>query len=650
MCGLAGIVAPPGRKASWAAVAAMTARLAHRGPDGQGQWTSPDERVAFGHRRLAIIDLSERASQPMTDATGLVTITYNGEIYNHAALRRELSAEGAAFKTDHSDTEVILAGYLQWGLDGLLHRLNGIFAFALYDSRNGATHLVRDPIGVKPLVFAETRDGFAFASEYKALFDSGLVRPRLNPIAAYHYLTFMAAPAPLSLYDGCAKLPAGWLLTIDASGGISSRQWRRPKAHASLDALTPEERIAHVRKAVITAVERQLESDVPVGVFLSGGVDSTAILAIASATSRRRLHTFSVGFSGEDGGLDETQDAADVARRFDATHHSVRFGEDEALAYLDRLCTDQDEPLADWVCLPLHFVADLAQKNGLKTVLVGEGADEQFCGYDHYLKYLDIQRGIYRWAGTPRWLGLGGVTGAAAVRLAGESQRALFWADFLARANAGEPAFWGGAIAFWESMKRPLLRSMPTTPAPAAWLGAMGRPGFWTANSAEVVNGLTFRETTDTLAQMVSLEFAQRLPELLLMRVDKICMASSLEARVPMLDLDLVDLSFSFGEHAKIPSRRPKHLLREALRGIVPDDVLDRKKRGFGAPIQQWLRGPFGAAVRDRLAGSALWQDDFLDRDACLALLDLHRAGQRDYSVYVWTIFNLALWRDGFPK
>lgn len=629
----------------------MLDRIRHRGPDGDGVWISPDGNIGLGHRRLAIIDLSPAAAQPMTEANERVWVTFNGEIYNHPELRRELEAMGSAFRTDHSDTEVLIQGYLAWGFEGLLDKLNGIFAFALHDRHSAETWLARDQVGVKPLYFSFYRDGVAFASEIKALLTLTRVSNGVSSAAAHHYLTFMVAPAPMTMFDGIYKLPAGWRMRVDANGKAQGARYFSPWPGNKLDALSEAERVARVRETLRASVERQLLADVPVGLFLSGGVDSTALLALATEIKSEPPNTFSVGFV-ERSELDETAYAAAIAQRYGAKHTEVRISAGDVALALDEMVFEQDEPLADWVCLPLRAIARSAHEAGIKTVLCGEGADEQFCGYEHYLRFLDVAAGPHKWLSTLHSLGIGAPVAALADAVGGHDLRRAFHTDFVRRAALGQEAFWGGAIVFTDGMKRAVWRGGPPAQSPDPRLRAAGFDIFpWNTPSSAVVSALLSPldeniPDAEPLQRMVWLELAQRLPELLLMRVDKMCMASSLEARVPFLDLEMVQMAAQFGQESKIPGRQPKHLLKQALRGIVPDDVLDRRKKGFGAPMRDWLRGDLGIELRRRLSDSSIYQSLPLDRQACLRLIDLHNAGERDYSVYIWTLFNLAAWHD----
>lgn len=643
MCGIAGIIGRRGGgPVDLALLERMGAALSHRGPDGSGLWQSPNRPVAFAHRRLAIVDLSPKAAQPMQDAEGRVVVTFNGEIYNHVALRKELEQQGARFRTDHSDTEVLIQGYRIWGIDTLLARLNGIFAFALADEQLGKTWLIRDHLGIKPLCVAKLGDKILFASELKALVVQGAIERRLDARAIQHYLTFMTAPAPLTLYSGIWKLPAGCLAECRDDGSIEVRRYwdclPRPPRQCSGSELA-KQALALVEQAV----ERQLMADVPIGVFLSGGVDSAALLALASR--KGPVDSFTVGFSDDDR-LNEVEAAAQTAKWFGSRHHVVMIDASDAQSYLRRLVHDQDEPLADWVCVPLHFLAERARETGIKVVLVGEGADEQFCGYPKYSQYLRFARGPWRMARLLSQIGIAPLLSryyASDPTDVGRMTRA----DFLRRAAEGEECFIGGAVAFWDMMKTamvgPGLRDAAPIPTSSFYNAAAVRE----MDSGDVVADILrplHDSQTDLLAQMTYLDCKFRLAELLLMRVDKITMADSVEARVPFLDRDIVDFAMTLSESQKIPGGKLKHVLKQALKGIVPDAVLNREKRGFGAPVATWLRGPFGRRCHEEVMDSVLARDGWLNRSYFERLSADHMSGKTDNAILIWTVYNLVAW------
>lgn len=648
MCGIAGIV---GRRRGVArlqdeALRRMTVRLAHRGPDGDGHWTSTCGRVGFGHRRLAIVDLAPDAAQPMRNEDGRVWVTFNGEIYNHAALRRELAACGHHFATDHSDTEVLLHGYEEWGVEGLAQRLDGIFAFAIHDETRDVTHLVRDHVGVKPLYVSWTADALLFASEIKGVLAHGARAPVIEAASVPLYLTFMMPPAPATMVKGVFKLPPAHLLTLDASArGRLARYWHparglEPRPHA--------ETVARLRAEIERSIESQLVADVPVGVLLSGGLDSTAILSVATRKLGGGVDAFSVSFPGAPQ-LDEISDAARSAQVYGAQHRVVPLDEATGLAILDDMIEAQDEPNADWVCLPVYLASRLAHEAGYKVAMVGEGADEQFVGYEHYLTYLDRIAGLFDLVRRVPGV-LAPVVASAAGAWAGDDMRKRLRLSFLKRALAGGEAFWGGAVLAWPELL-PLLvgrretafGEAPEWEAGPDTLGALASDPHalvagWYASVDRAGGG------ADPVNRMAAYEFLHRLPELLLMRVDKMTMAHALEARVPFLAPSLVELSMSLPGAIKRGAGGTKALYRDALRGLVPEDIRALRKRGFGAPIAAWLKGPLGERVRAELHASPLVASGLLSAAAIDRLDAEHRAGAADHAGFLWAMFCLAVW------
>ncbi len=620
MCGIAGALAlGPDATVGRAPLQAMTDALAHRGPDGDGLWIAPDGKVGFGHRRLAILDLAPEAAQPMRSADGAIVVTFNGEIYNHRALRAELAATGARFVTDHADTEVLIHGYAAWGIKRLLARLDGMFAFALWDARERRLFLARDRLGIKPLYFMRDVKRILFSSKIKSLLSDPTVPREVETKALSAYLTFLVAPAPLTLFRGIEKLPAAHFAVAGPDGSWRlTRYWDAPP-HAP----EPGDPVTGVRERLGAAVARQREADVPVGLMLSGGVDSSALCALMTAEGGPRLNTFTVGFDDHPA-LNEFEFARKVAAHFGTDHHEIRIGERDAIGLLQGLVEAQDEPLADWVCLPLHFVAGLARRTGIKSVLCGEGADEIFAGYGGYLSYLDFEA---KYGQRLRRLPAGVVSLLAATARAARhrSRKAEAYCDILDRVAHRRALFWGGAIGFWPSALDDIYESHND---PGAVIEDMLRP---------LPGG-------ETLGRMTYTELKLRLPELLLMRVDKMCMAHGVEARVPFLDHALVEYAMGIPAHVKIAGHQPKNILKSALRGLVPDWVLDRPKMGFGAPMAEWLRGELGCVAREAVARCPLFDSEGFNRAAIDKLFDVHVAGRRDRSVQLWTLTNLALW------
>jgi len=660
VCGIAGLLYfAPGAAVDAGALSRMRDSMVHRGPDGAGQWISPDRRVGLAHRRLAIVDLTAAAAQPMSDADERVWITFNGEIYNHLALRRTLEQAGHVFRTDHSDTEVLVHGYKHWGIDGLLARLEGMFAFALWDQAAGRLTLARDRVGVKPLYFTTAAGAFRFASEIKAILTDPAVPRAVEPMAVNHYLSFMVAPAPLTMFKNIFKLPAAHLLEIEADGRMTARRYWDATPGAGIDAAEVEHLSAAaredfyatgIRQRLKAAIEKRMMSDVPFGVFLSGGIDSTANVALMSRLMDRPVDTFTVGFKDHPE-INELDYARLAAKTYKTNHHEVLIDAADMQGYLDDLVHHQDEPIADWVCVPLYFVSKLAKDSGVTVVQVGEGSDEQFCGYDSWLTYLRLYRNFwdpYR-AAVPA--GLRRLIGRLAAPLAGLSDSSARVAEVLWRAGHRRELFWSGANAFWDLHKRRYLKR----PFAAAdgWDG-LGRAGIDIsglddADSGAVIDGYfkgfdAAHPGRDPLTRMAYAELRLRLPELLLMRLDKIAMSASVEGRVPFLDHKLVEFTMDIPGDAKVKGGVKKHLLKKALGNLLPSEIVHRPKVGFAAPMAEWLRGDFGARAEAAVMGSALLKDGPFDRDHVAAEFRAHRQGRKNEAVRLWTLFNLAAW------
>ncbi len=643
-------------------LAAMRDTMLHRGPDGGSSWVSPDGRVGLAHRRLSIIDLSNTAAQPMSNEDGRIWVTFNGEIYNHIELRQELKAAGHAFRTDHSDTEVLVHGYEQWGLSGLLSRIAGDCAFAIWDENTQHLSLARDRIGVKPLYFHAGSHQFLFGSEIKAILAHPDVPRDVEPVAMYHYLSFLTTPAPLTMFRGIYKLPAGHAMTVDTHGVIKAwRYWDAvpgkgidPNELRGLSEKATEDfYVQGIRSRLEKAVERRMISDVPVGVFLSGGVDSSTNVALMSRLRGSPVDSFTVGFK-DHAHLNELEYASQVAREFRTHHHQILIDEKDMVGYLDQLIHHQDEPIADWVCIPLYFVSRLTRDSGVTVIQVGEGADEQFSGYASYMGYLRLYHRYWqpfrRFVPEPLRHLMAGMAKMAARYRPGLA----VYADIIDRAARNREHFWSGATVFWDTMKSCLVRMDAdwTARIPEAVRNSGLLPESYLAtDSWNVIASFlgpfdTAQPGQDALTRMIYNEFKLRLPELLLMRVDKITMSESLEARVPFLDHELVEFSMDIPESWKTRNGVAKYLLKKAVEGLIPDNIIYRRKMGFGAPMAQWLRGDFGRQAEQSVMASSLLRRGHFNIDYIHRLFADHRCGRRDTSLYLWTLFNLTAWYD----
>ena len=627
MCGIAGVLqlgAPGAPGAMQDQVLAMASVLAHRGPDGDGAWVSQDGAVALGHRRLAIIDLSEAALQPMASADAPLRIVFNGEIYNHAEIRAELQRIGGhTWTTDHSDTEVILHAFEEWGI-ACLDRLRGMFAFGLWDGRTRDLWLVRDRIGIKPLYYSVHHGRVVFASEIKALLLDPDQERAIDEDALGDYLSFLTTPAPSTLFRGIRKLPAGTWLRVRAGGGLEQhRYWDVWDYTTPLRGASDQEVAERVLAELRTSVQLRQVSDVPVGVFLSGGIDSSTNAVLFSESARGRVSTFTVGYRGDHASYRNELDYARlVANRIGAAHHERLLDQDDLLAFLPQMVALQDEPIADPVCVPVYYVSQLAREAGVTVCQLGEGADELFWGYPAWKRMLHLQQlDALPLPGALKRLGL------SALRAAGRGHRTYF--EWLRRGVAGQPVFWGGAEAFTQVQKERLL-------GPRLRRAYAGRTS-WDALAGH------FRRFTEAawepspLHWMTYLDLNVRLPDLLLMRVDKMSMGVGLEARVPFLDHKLVELALSIPSTTKTRGGTLKRVLKLAVAGLVPDEIIQRPKQGFAVPVEDWLLDKLGESVQTELRAFCR-ETDLLDA------AEVERVVAQRRAAYVWPLLNLALW------
>lgn len=595
-----------------------------RGPDGMGAWISPDRKIGLGHRRLSIIDLSELASQPMSNEDGNLWISFNGEIYNHAEIRTELEKIGGhRWKTDHSDTEVILHAFEEWGID-CVQRFRGMFAIALWDASRQELWLIRDRIGIKPLYYSLHHQRLTFASEIKALLQDPDQPRAVNEEAFYHYLSFLTAPAPQTLFEGIRKLPCGTWLKADRDGRISEHCYWDVWDHAQPLGLKTEKELAElILSELRTAVRIHKVSDVPVGVFLSGGIDSSTNAALFSENGNGQVKTFSIGYQGEyQSYQNELQYARLIAEKVHAEHHERLLNMHDLIEFLPEMIRLQDEPIADPVCVPVYYVSKLAREHGVIVCQVGEGADELFWGYPGWKESLRLQH-LNDWP-VPRALKRSALT---ILRSAGKEGG--FPYEWLRRGAEKLPVFWGGAEAFTEIGKKRVL-------SPRL------RAKFSNFSSWEALRPIykRFEENAwekSHLNWMTYLDLKLRLPELLLMRVDKMSMGVSLEGRVPFLDHRFVEMALGIPEQTKTQHGTLKYLLKKAVRGVIPDELIDRKKQGFGVPIYEWFFGELGLRARQEL-NYCCESCDFLNKTEVNRLLDQGHHSQ------AWYLLNFALW------
>ncbi len=644
MCGIAGYRSLDDRDLliNQSALDQVQQSLAHRGPDGFRIWNAPDRKTTLIHRRLSIVDLSCAGFQPLFDNDNSIAVICNGEIYNHPQLRAQLEHEGYRFSSN-SDTETIVYAYKKWGIDCLRY-LEGDFAIAIVDLKKDEFFLARDRIGVKPLYFSLQGNVVSFASEIKALWPLPWVHKKINSRGLYHYLTYMVTPAPLTLYEGIYKLPAGFYLKVSAHNQVTFHEWYNPLDKLFSQSIISDEQqaIDDIEQLFHAAVKKRLMSDVPLGSFLSGGIDSSLIVAHMSQMTDQ-VKTFNVSFS--DGPeFSEIEWARLVANKFHTQHREIVISEKEAFEFFEAMVYYQDEPIADCVCIPLYFVAKLLRDSGVTVVLVGEGSDELFCGYSTYAHYVDTYNSYWKPATkyVPRFVKQG-VYNLARRSFAHKPYHVALLQQWAEERNL----FWSGAIAFPENAKKEIIRSNMHASYDSVLEAVY--PGFdQELNSYAVVEyHLAQLEKRaphlDFLNRMIYLELKQRLPELLLMRLDKMAMATSVEGRVPFLDHELVEYSFRVAPQLKYKNGITKYILKKVAERSLPYEVVHRKKVGFAAPTMRWLRSGdfFNNYFNELLVRKRSEWNEYLDFDAIHTMYQQNAAGKRECSVQLWVVQNL---------
>ena len=615
MCGICGLVALDGREVDPTGLDAMSRALAHRGPDDAGQVT--DGPVALAARRLSIIDL-EHGHQPIRNEDGNVLVVQNGEIFNHEELRDELLARGHRFET-RCDTEVLVHAYEEYGT-AFLERLRGMFAIALWDRRERRLLLARDPFGIKPLLWRTAGHMLSFASELTALRRQPKFREELDPDALEAYFATNSIPSPLSIFRGVRKLAPGHLLEWRPGSAPEVRRWVRP-APAPAGAVRREDAdtlAIELRAILRDSVAAHLVSDVPVGVFLSGGIDSGALAALAAEQVREPLRTFSVGF--EEPSFDELAPARAVAMQIGADHHEIVLTAADAEALLPRVVAAYDEPFGDSSMLPTYAVSEMAARH-VKVTLSGEGGDELFGGYQTYVAALLAPR-----FGRPARALLPIIE-----RIPSSSRRVSL--DYKARRFARAAAL--GPVERLHGFKEIL-----TPAARDGLLGAQAR--------ADPVDRLRARwaetEGAEHLARLQDLDEGVYLADDLLTKSDRASMAHSLEVRVPFCDVRVAAFAHSLPTEMKVRRFRTKRLLRQAVAPLLPEAVVHGPKRGFSIPAAAWLRGPLLNLARDALSADALRVAGIVDPVIAAKLLDDHVARKEDHSRALWGLMCFSLW------
>lgn len=638
MCGIAGFIETSTRHDQETLIrhaTAMTDRIRYRGPDDSGHWADPRCGVALGHRRLSILDLSPLGHQPMTSASGRYVIVYNGEIYNFREVHAELLAAhpGITFRGT-SDTEIMLAAIDHWGLDASLPRFNGMFAFALWDRQERMLHLSRDRIGEKPLYYGWSGDTFLFGSELKPLMAHPSWKGVLNEAALPGYLRFGYISAPQSIFEGIYKVIPGTIVSMGVDRRLHERHYWSPRTQALRALANPftgsrDEAVEQLEKLLLDAVRIRMEADVPLGAFLSGGIDSSTVVAMMQAQSTQKVKTFSIGFSVPH--YNEAEFAKAVANHLGTDHTELYLEPNEGLRLVASLPDTYDEPFADASQIPTMLVAALARKD-VTVALSGDGGDELFGGYPRYYRggrIASVQEGM------PHAL-----RAAAAIGL--EAVPSPVWA--LADCFGGQRKCAERVRKIAEILRAPSFdrgyQLMMSQWDPTRLLSAKGDGGW----NDEAFLRQKAEPNFDSIHAMMFADLVGYLPDDILTKVDRATMSVSLEGRMPLLDHRVVEFAWSLPLAMKYDPAAPKWALRNVLYRHVPQTMIDRPKMGFGVPVETWIRGELRDWASNLLSPQALRESGLFDSALVQRTLADHLAGRRDAPAQLWSILMFQAW------
>jgi asparagine synthase (glutamine-hydrolysing) len=639
MCGFSGVLQAGGRDRDPAAsLRRMTSALRHRGPDAAGEWVDVDAGVALGHRRLSILDLSGAGSQPMRSASDRFVLTYNGEIYNFLELRAELMDLGARFRGG-SDTEVMLAAIEAWGLHGALGRFSGMFAFALWDRRERALHLVRDRLGEKPLYYGVMNGALLFGSELKALKAHPRFSSEVDPGALALYLRYGYVPTPYTIYRDVKKLEPGSVLTARA-GELSRYTYWSAREVAERGAASPErgserELLDELEKILRRTVRQEMLSDVPLGAFLSGGIDSSTLVALMQAEGGRPVRTFTIGFHEK--AYDEAEHARKIAAHLGTDHTELYVSPAEAMAVIPKLPALYDEPFADASQIPTFLVAELARRH-VTVAISGDGGDELFGGYNRYFW------GPRLWRGMRAFPARGRAWAASQVRRVPAER----WDGWVARLAPALPRAY--RVSSQGHKMHQLAGVLSAESGQALYhrlLSGVEDPRPFIAGGIEPLTLLADRAgwpDFKLVEQMMFLDLVTYLPDDILVKVDRATMGVSLESRAPLLDHRVAEFAWRLPLSMKIRGGQGKWLLRQLLYRRVPRALIDRPKMGFGVPVSAWLRGPLREWARELLAPERLAKEGFFDARAIATAWRQHETGWLDWDRLLWAALMFQAW------
>lgn len=645
MCGISGFLLATRRlEAPELLLDRMTRALHHRGPDGGGKWWCPNSGVGLGHRRLAIVDLSAAGHQPMRSASGRFMIVFNGEIYNFQSLRADLETTGATF-SGHSDTEVMLALFEQVGVERALGKMVGMFAFALWDEHEQALYLARDRLGKKPLYYALEPGSLIFGSELKALRECPWFQTEVDREALTLFLRHSYVPSPRTIYSSAKKLPPATYMKVQRIGeqlkcSEPIEYWsaadvfsRAGQSHASDD-----EAISGLERLLMDAVRMRMISDVPLGAFLSGGVDSSLIVALMQAQASRRIKTFTIGFHEQQ--FDEARYAKAVADHIGTDHAEVYLGSADALAVIPQLPTMFDEPFSDPSQIPTFLVSGVARRE-VTVALSGDGGDELFCGYERYFRWRRVWSNLQRMPGPLR-------RSAAQVL---SSVPAHYWDRLVAGTRwmlpegvrdvvSGDKFHKLAEVLGHNDPGHVYLRFVSHWTRPGAVVKGADEP------STILTRGGGPRSLDDFTNHMMLLDVMTYLPDDILVKVDRASMAVSLEARAPLLDHRVAEYAAGLPLNQKLRDAKGKWVLRKVLSKYVPDSLIDRPKMGFGVPLAAWLRGPLREWAEELLSEKRLRSDGYFEPRPIRDLWEAHQSGRQDAHYLLWDVLMFQAWHE----
>jgi asparagine synthase (glutamine-hydrolysing) len=637
MCGIAGFIgAAPGSDIGDIAEA-MAKSIAYRGPDDQGIWTDGECETALVHRRLSIIDLSAAGHQPMLSADERYVISYNGEVYSFQPIAAELAARGHKFR-GHSDTEVILESFAVNGIEATLKRMIGMFAIALWDRRDRTLTLMRDRLGIKPLYWAKFGNTFLFGSELKALRAHQGWTPRIDQSAVAAFLRHNYIPAPRTIYEGVYKLEPGTVLTLPWRGEPKiSRFWdarsvARDCSHNPLEG-SDAELTEQLESLLKDAVGRRMIADVPLGAFLSGGVDSSTVVALMQAAKSGTVKSFSIGFDIE--GYNEAPHAAAVARHLQTDHTELTVTSKAALDVIPRLADFYDEPFADSSQIPTYLVSAMTRKH-VTVALSGDGGDELFAGYNRYQLTQRFWRSLSL---MPRAVRKGAAAALTAVRPDRWTQLLSALPPRLRPPQAGDKVHKAAAVLRLDSADA-VYRRLVSHWEPSEIMPQAAEP-------RSILDDATVaKDFPDLLERMQFLDLVTYLPDDILTKVDRASMAVALEARVPLIDHRVVEFAWRLPENVKVRNGTSKWLLRQVLYRHVPPELIERPKMGFGIPLGEWLRGPLRDWAETLLNEQRLRQAGLLDAGMVRRYWADHLDGRRNWQYLLWDVLMLEAWRE----